>query len=120
MRYSYVVIILFNTGLNKSACSTYLFKKLVVLSFCAFCVYFFCVEFDAIFLNVYNICINIVFIVCVRCFCSHLPEAICKNLITRHKNIVTVLNKKHASRELLSFKNFIYIKKSGYSKNERV
>ena len=44
-------IISFNTGLHKSAFSTYLFGKLVVLSFCTFCVYFSCVEFNVIFLK---------------------------------------------------------------------
>ena len=39
--YLCVVIILFNTGLYKSVFSTYLFGKLIVLSFCAYCVYFF-------------------------------------------------------------------------------
>ena len=78
MHYSCAVIILFNTGLYKSAFSNYL---LIVLSFCAFCVYFWCVEFDVIFLIFYNICIIIVFIACVRCFCSHLLEANCKNVI---------------------------------------
>ena len=66
-----MVIILFNTGSYKSLFSTYLFGKLVVLSFCAFCVYFFCAEFDVIFLNFYNICIIIVYIVGVKCFCSN-------------------------------------------------
>ena len=77
MHYSCAVIILFNTGLYKSAFSNYL---LIVLSFCAFCVYFWCVEFDVIFLKFYNICIIIVFTACVRCFCSHLLEANYKNV----------------------------------------
>ena len=79
------------TGLCKSAFSTYLFGKLVVLTFCAFSVCFFCIELDVIFLNFYNICVIIVSIVCVRCFYSHLLEAICKKL-TRHKNLITALN----------------------------
>ena len=55
--YSCAVIILFNAGLYKSAFSTYLFRKLVVLSFCTFCAYFFCVEFDVIVLTVYIVCV---------------------------------------------------------------
>ena len=77
--YSCAVFIMFNTGLYRSAFSTYLFEKPVVLSFCAVCVYFFCVEFDVIFLTLYNVCIIIVYRVRVRCFCSHLLEVICKN-----------------------------------------
>ena len=72
-----VVIILFNTGLYKSAFATYLFGKLVVLSFCAFCAYFFCREFDVIFLHFYNIYIIIVYVLGVRCFCSQLLEVVC-------------------------------------------
>ena len=79
--YSCAVIILFNTGLSKSAFSTYLFRKLVVLSYCTFCVYILCIECDVIFLNFNNICIIIVYIVCVWCFCSQLLEAICKGVI---------------------------------------
>ena len=48
--YSCVVIILFNSGLYKSAFFTDSFGKLVFL--CTFCVfYLFCVELDAIFIN---------------------------------------------------------------------
>ena len=54
--YSCVVIILCNTGLYNSAFSAYLFRKLVLLPFCAFCVHFFFVEFDVIFGNFQNIC----------------------------------------------------------------
>ena len=100
--------------------STNLFDKLVVLYFCSFCVYFFCVEFDVIFLNFHNICVIIVFIVGVKCFCSHLLKAICKKMITCHENLITTLNKKTYPREFLRFKNFIYKKKSGYSENEKV
>ena len=115
MHYSYVVIILFNTVW--SAFSNFLLRKLIALSFCAFCVYFWCAEFDVIFLNFYNTCIFIVYIVCIRCFCSHLLEANCKNV---KKNWLQLLIQKHTSRELLSFKNFIYKEKRGYSQNERV
>ena len=38
----------------------------------------------------------------------------------RHENLITALNKEHASRELLSFKKLIYEGKCGYSENERV
>ena len=41
--------------------------------------------------------------------------AICKSR-SRHKNFITALNIKHASKELLSFKNFIYKEKCEYSK----
>ena len=37
---------------------------------------------------------------------------------TRHKNLITALNKKHASRELLSFKNSIYKKNLEHLQNE--
>ena len=80
--YSCAVSILLNKSLYKSAFSTYIFGKLVALPFCTFCVYFFCVKFDVIFLKFYNI---IIYIVRVRCFCSHLIEAICKN---RHVIII--------------------------------
>ena len=39
LHYSCVVIILFNTGLQKSVFSIYSFGKLVFLSFCILCVY---------------------------------------------------------------------------------
>ena len=63
-----MVIILFNKSLYKSAFSTYLFRKLVVLCFSAFWIYFFCVEFDVIFLNFNNICIVIVYMVALDVF----------------------------------------------------
>ena len=91
-RYLCAAITLFNTGLHKFAFSTHLFGKLVILSFCTFCVYFFYVELDVIFLNIYNTCI---IIVCVRCFCSLFLDAICKKLIACHKNLITALNKKY-------------------------
>ena len=60
-------------------CIFYLFiYKTIFLSFCVFCVYFFCMKFDVI-LNFFNISIMIVYIVGVRCFCSHLLEANCRN-----------------------------------------
>ena len=65
MHYSYAIIILFNTFWP--AFSNLLLRKLIALSFCAFCVYFWCAEFDVIFLNFYNTCIIIVYIVCIRC-----------------------------------------------------
>ena len=85
----------FSTGLYKTAFSTYLYGKLAALSFCTFCVYVFCVESDV----VYNICIIIVYIECVKCFGSHMLEAIYKKMITRHKNLITVLNRESTSRE---------------------
>ena len=74
-------------------------------------------NFDVIFSNFYNIRI---IIVGVRWFYSHLLETIYRNRYTRHKNLIKALNNKHAHRELLSFKNFIYKEKCGYSQNERV
>ena len=70
--YSCVVIILFNTGLCKSLFSTYSFGRLV---FClsALFVITACSEFDAPFINFCNICIIIIYIAGVTCFCSHLP-----------------------------------------------
>ena len=98
---------------------SYILARIVVaFFFWAFFVYCFCVELDVIFLKFYNICIIIVYIVGIRCFCSHLLEAICKNR-TCHKNLIAALSKKHASRELLSFKNFSYKEKSGYPQNKR-
>ena len=55
-----------------------------------------------------------------RWFYSHLLETIYRNRYTRHKNLIKALNNKHAPRELLTFKNFIYKEKCGYSQNERV
>ena len=52
-------------------------------------------------------------------FLFSILKAICKNR-SHHKNLITALNKKHASRELLSFRNLIYKEKCGYSQNERV
>ena len=37
-----------------------------------------------------------------------------------HKNLITALNKKHASRNLLSFKKSIYKEKVKHLQNERV
>ena len=67
---SCVVIILFNKGLCKSVFSTYSFGRLV------FCLYAFfvitaCSEFDVLFINFCNICIIIIYIVGITCFCSH-------------------------------------------------
>ena len=107
--YSCAIISFFNTGLYKSAFSTYLFGE-IVLSSCAFRVFFLCAEFDTIFLNFYNICITIVYIVGVRCFCSHLLEEIVKT-DKRHKNLIAALDKEPASLELLSFK-ISFIKKN--------
>ena len=75
MHYSCAFIILLNTSLCKSVFSTYIFGKLVALLFSTFCVYFFCVKFVVI-LKFYNI---VIYIVRVRCFYSHLLQAICKN-----------------------------------------
>ena len=78
--YSFVVFILFNTGLRKSAFSTSSFRKLVsVLSFCAFCLFcLLCVEFDVIFIN-FTTFAKSLFIMVSRnlCFCSHLWETVC-------------------------------------------
>ena len=69
---SFVVFILFNTGLRKSAFSTNSFRKLVsILAFCLFCLL--CVEFDVIFMNFITFAQSL-FIMVSRnlCFCSDL------------------------------------------------
>ena len=52
-------------------------------------------------------------------FLFSLVKAIFKNRL-HHKNLITALNKEHASRELLRFRNFIYKKIYGHLQNERV
>ena len=66
-----MVIILFNTGLQKTIFCAYSFGKLV---FClsAPIVITACSEFDVLFKNFCNICIIIICIVGVTCFRSHL------------------------------------------------
>ena len=48
-------------------------------------------------------------------FLFSLVKAIFKNRL-HHKNLITALNKEHASRELLRFRNFIYKKNMGIHK----
>ena len=57
--YSWVVIILSNTGLYKSVFSTYSFGKLV---FCLSVLFVFtvCSQFDVLFKNFHNICVIII------------------------------------------------------------
>ena len=54
------------------------------------CLLLLCRKFNVIFLNFYNICQMFLF------------SLVWSNLWKRHKNLITVFNKKHASRELLS------------------
>ena len=77
--YSFVVFILFNTGLCKSAFSTNSFRKLFFLSFCAFCLFcLLCVEFDVIFINFVTFSQSLFILVSRNlCFCSHLWETVC-------------------------------------------
>ena len=96
-----MVIILFNTGLYKSVFSTHSFGKLV---FClsALFVITVCSEFDALFTNFCNICIIIIYIVGVECFCSHLSVltwTICENrLDIRHiYKLIIALNPLNAN-----------------------
>ena len=81
---SYVVIILFNTGLWNSAFSTNSFGKLLFLSLKAYCVF-------CLFYTLHN-----------HCFCSHLFSSNLLKQISHYKALATALNKKYASRELLS------------------
>ena len=50
-------------------------------------------------------------------FLFSLVRSNCRNR-TRHKNLLKVLNKKYAFRELFSFNNFIYKEKCGYLQTE--
>ena len=52
-------------------------------------------------------------------FLFSLFKAVCKNR-SHHKNLITAPNKKHASKKLLSLRNFICKEKCGYSQNESV
>ena len=68
-----------------------------------------CLEFDVLFINFCNICISIIYIVDVTCFCSDLSLFTFKQFVrkdTRHKNLIIAL-------ELLGFKNFIFKEKFG-------
>ena len=120
--YSCVVIILFNTSLNESVFSTYSFGKLDLFFLSAHFVFSHCSELiifinELIFKNFCNICIIIIYIVGVRyyVFLFSFITSRLNNLweLTRHKNLITALIKKHASRKLLSFKNSIYKEKWG-------
>ena len=95
--YSCTVIILFNTGLYKSAFSIYSFGKLVFVAFCLLGI-----EFDVIFINFVTF-VWLLFIIyydyyCLStlCFSSQQLETIYKNRYCVIKDWV------HASRELLS------------------
>ena len=74
-------------------------------------------DFDELFINFSNICIIIIYIVGVRCFSQ-------SNNLWEQIYVIKLnysLNKKHASRELLRFKNFIYKEKCGtFTKRESV
>ena len=55
-----------------------------------------CSEFDVLFINFCNICITIICIVGVMCFCSYLSLSTFKQFVrtdTRHKNLIIALNK---------------------------
>ena len=86
----------------------YSFGKLV---FCFYVLFVFsaCSEFDLIFINFDNICIIIIYIVDAR----YSVLLFSPGEISRHKNLITALHKKHASRELLKFKNSICKEKCG-------
>ena len=105
--YSCVVIILFNTGLQKSAFSSDSFGKLVFSSFWAFYVFcLLCFEFDVSFINfltLHNHCLHSsrCQVLCVFVL-THLKQYVKAD--TRHKNLSIVLDKKYASRELLGFR----------------
>ena len=79
--YSCVVIILLNTGLYKSAFSTNSFRKLIFLSFCAFCLCFL-LALCRLRFNLHklcNICIINIYVVGVR-RCMFLFSLIRNNL----------------------------------------
>ena len=124
--YSWVVIILFNMGLDKSVFSTYSLGKLVFFLSAVF-VFSACPEFDLILINFCNICTIIFYIVGVRysVFLFSLITFQLNNLWEQIHSIKTwlqqLLIKNHASRELLSFKNSIYNEKCGtFTKRESV
>ena len=81
MHYFCVVIILFNTGLYKSAISTYSFEKLSFSFFvfsvvlCLFCI----LNFDIILIRLRNSYVNHYLSKCHQQFCSYFLKAICKN-----------------------------------------
>ena len=55
-----------------------------------------CSKFDVIFINFCNICITIIYVVGVTCFCSHLSRLTFKQFVrtdTRHENLIIALNK---------------------------
>ena len=127
LAYCSCVVILFNMDLYKSVFSTYSFQKQVFFFFFfvflrAFCV--FCSEFDAIFMNFWNICIIMIYIVGVRysVFLLSLITFQLNNLweqIHVIKTWLQLLTKKHASRVLLGFKNSIHKEKCKIFTNER-
>ena len=69
-------------------------------------------EFDVLFINFCNIYIIIIYIVSVKCFCSQL-SLLTQFVRTDTRMTIISFNKKHVSRELLSFKKFIYKEKYG-------
>ena len=111
--YSCVVIILFSTRLYQSVFSTYSFGKLV---FCLSALFMFsaCSEFDVTVLNFYDICIIIIYIVGVR-YSVLLFSLITYHLyslweqtgiISRHKNLITTLNKNPCLQGAFEFEKF--------------
>ena len=115
--YSCVVDILFNTSLYKSVFSVYSFGKLVFCLSVLF-VFFACSEFKVIFKNFCNIWINMIYVVGVR-YSVFLFSFITSHFnslwgqMSYYKKLIAALNKKDASRELLSFRNYIYKEKCG-------
>ena len=97
--YSYVVIILFNTDLYKSAFSTDSFVKLIFCLFMLSALRW--IEFDITFINFVTLALH------NQCKCQVLCVFFSHLFLKRdtgHKHLSTSFNKrKHASRELLSF-----------------
>ena len=101
--YSYVVIILFNTGLYKSAFCTDSFEKLLVCISALFTLFRIRSNLD----KLYNICMINVYIAGVRysvfLFSLHFKKRYRVISISIQTHLNKDFNKKHASRELLSY-----------------
>ena len=85
------------------------FVKYRFMQICMFYLFFrcfLCFKFDVIFKN---ICIMIVYIgASYPVILFSLYKTNPSKQISLYKSLITVLNKKHASTEILNFKNFIY------------
>ena len=91
----------------------------------AFFVFSACSEFEVIFMNFFNICVIVIYIVTVKCqvFLFSLITFQLYNLWEQIHVIKTWLElfiKKHASRELLSFKIPFIKKNVEHLQNDRV